>query len=535
MVNVMKNRNMRYPYYDVPDLYTLRELIENGKNKGQDRTVFYTNDVEQRPISFIEFSELVFCLGTFLLARGYRKNNIGILSENRFEWCLSFFGICNSSNVVVPLDKNENKEEIIRLIKHSECKALFYSEKYKNIIEEAEDIVCFSIDRIDDYVEEGRKLIEEGNSVFESIEIDKKDLAAIVYTSGTTGDKKGVMLSHENIVTDTVATCRNVIASNTQILLPFYHTFSWASGMLAVFIYCVDAHISIDLKRIIRDLKQNRPQNISAVPMMVEMIYKNIWNNAKKQNKQDKLKNTIALSNFLMNIGIDLRKKLFKEIHESLGGNLETIICGGAALDKEIEKSLYDLGFTVISGYGISECSPVVAVNRNRDFRFGSVGRVLSCNEVRINDPDEKGIGEIYVSGSNVMSGYYKDEEATRDAFDGKWFKTGDYGYMDDGFLYITGRKKNLIVLANGENVSAEEIEQKLLKIEHVKEVLVYEENKKIVAEFYLDGKITEEKLKADVDKYNRSVPQHKNISYIKIRNIPFEKTTTLKIKRDKK
>ena len=266
--------------------------------------------------------------------------------------------------------------------------------------------------------------------------------------------------------------------------------------------------------------------------MMVEMIYKNILNSIKRQKKEKQFNTMLYISNFLMKLGIDLRRQIFKEIHDSFGGNLEIIICGGAALDPDIEKALYDIGFTVISGYGITECSPVVAVNRNKDFRFGSVGRILGCNEVRIDEPDEKGIGEILVSGTNVMKGYYKDEKATNEVFDGKWFKTGDYGYIEDDYLFITGRKKNLIVLANGENVSAEEIEMKLMKLEYVKEVLVYEQDNKIVAEFYLDDKITKDTLEKDIEKYNRSVPLYKNISYIKIRDIPFEKTTTMKIKR---
>lgn len=524
--------NKKYKYYDIPELDTLVKLIDYGRTKGQNRTVFYTNEDNSRPISFIEFSDMVRYLGTFLLNKGYRNSHIGILSENSFKWCLTYFGITNSSNVVVPLDRNENDIEINKLIKFSDCEAIFYSSKCKKLIEGIKDIELFELDKMDEYLEIGRKLIEEGNNEFENINIDKDDLAAIVFTSGTTGDKKGVMLSHYNLVSDAVYTCRNVYAQNTQLLLPLHHTFSWASGLLAVFLYCVDAHISTDLKRILKDLKDNKPQNISAVPMMVEMIYKNILNNIKRQKKEKQFSTMLYISNFLMKLGIDLRRKIFKEIHDSFGGNLEIIICGGAALDPDIEKALYDIGFTVISGYGITECSPVVAVNRNKDFRFGSVGRILGCNEVKIDEPDEKGIGEILVSGSNVMKGYYKDEKATKEVFDGKWFKTGDYGYIEDDYLFITGRKKNLIVLANGENVSAEEIETKLMKLEYVKEVLVYEQDNKIVAEFYLDDKITKETLDEDIEKYNRSVPLYKNISYIKIRDIPFEKTTTMKIKR---
>ena len=527
----MINHNNTYAYYDVLKPVTLCDLIRLGKENWKDKTAFYTED--GNTISYSEFSDMVSCLGTFIISQGFTDAHIGILSENSVSWCLAFFGICNSGNVVVPLDKNESDEEIQKLLRQSDCEALFYSEKFEKRIDKIDGVKCFSLGEINDYVDKGKQMIERGTDVFEKADIDKDRLAAIVFTSGTMGDKKGVMLSHENLVSDAYETCRYVKAKDTQILLPLHHTFAWASGMLAMFFYGVSAHISSDLKRIVKDLNNNKPQNISAVPMMVEMIYKNILNSAKKQNKEAKLKRMITFSNFLMSMGIDIRRKLFREIHDSFGGELQLIICGGAALDTDIEKGLYDLGFTVLSGYGITECSPVVSVNRNKDFRFGSVGKPLCCNEVKIADKNEKGVGEILVSGSNVMKGYYKDIQATEEAFDGKWFKTGDYGYIDkDGYLFITGRKKNLIVLANGENVAAEEIEMKLMKLGYVKEVMVYEENQKIVAEFYLDDKISKETLDKDIARYNDSVPQYKNISYIKVRDIPFEKTTTLKIKR---
>ena len=237
-----------------------------------------------------------------------------------------------------------------------------------------------------------------------------------------------------------------------------------------------------------------------------------------------------------MSIGIDKRREIFKEIHDSFGGNLEVIICGGAGLDTKIEKDFYDFGIQILNGYGITECSPVVAVNRPHDYKFGSVGKILPCNKVKIADPDKDGAGEILVSGTNVMKGYYKDPESTAEAFDGEWFKTGDYGMIDeDGFLFITGRKKNLIILSNGENVSPEGIEQELMRLPYVKEVVVYEEDGHIVGEFYLDDENYSEAkdmLKNDVDLYNRSAPKHRNLARFKIRNIPFVKTTTMKIKR---
>ncbi|MBO7697570.1 MAG: AMP-binding protein, partial [Erysipelotrichaceae bacterium] len=295
-------------------------------------------------------------------------------------------------------------------------------------------------------------------------------------------------------------------------------------------------HFSSNMRRIMKDLQTNKPQNLSAVPMMVEMIYNGIWTNAINNKQENKLRFALRLSRFLMMLGIDKRKQIFKQIHDSFGGNLDYIICGGATLDRKIEKDFYDFGIQVVIGYGITECSPVVAVNRPNDYRFGSVGKVIPCNKVKIADPDKDGIGEILVSGTNVMQGYYNDPEATAEAFDGEWFKTGDFGRLDkDGFLYITGRKKNLIILSNGENVSPEGIELKLMRLPYVKEVVVYEENGEIVGEFYLDEENYSEArtmLKNDIDYYNHSVQKYRNIARFKIRDIPFIKTTTMKIKR---
>lgn len=536
-------RNRPYPYYDIAEVATLRDLIAYGETHGAENTIFYTGRQNDEPMSFIEAAEEIRSVGTYLQELGFQGSHIALLGENSTEWCLSYFAIANSGNVVVPLDKELSAEDLAELIEHCGCEAIVYSEKYREQIAWFQDrggdfpeMRYFSLAQFPEYLEQGRKLLEAGSTLFDRAPVEPDTLACIVYTSGTSGKSKGVMLTHGNLASDVVATCKCVTARNTQIFLPMNHTFSWASAMFAAFLYSVDAHISGSMKRIVKDLNRNKPQNISAVPLMVEMLYNGIWNNARKQGREQRLKNMLTLSHMLMGLGIDARKRLFRQIHESFGGRLETIICGGAALDDKLQRGLFDLGINVINGYGITECSPVVAVNRNHDFRFGSVGKPLPCNRVMIHGPDENGIGEIYVSGSNVMKGYYKDPEATAEAFDGEWFKTGDYGRMDkDGFLYITGRKKNLIILANGKNVSPEELEQKLGRIEYVREVAVYEENRDITAEFFLDEenyRDARERLAEDVKAFNSKMPSSKNVKKIKVRDIPFEKTTTMKIKR---
>lgn len=536
-------KNKPYPYYEMPEVKTLRDLIAYGRDRGGDRTIFYTGKQNDEPMSFKTAYRYAEACGTFLLDRGLEDCRIALLGENSTEWCLSYFGIANSGNIVVPLDKELPTEDLVELLIHCGCSAIFYSDKMKDRIaffqspeSKCPEILYFPLSSFMEYVTRGEELLESGDRRFAEKSITPDTLACIVYTSGTSGKSKGVMLSHGNLASDVVATCQCVTARNTQIFLPMNHTFSWASAMFAVFLYSVDAHISGNMKRIVKDLNRNKPQNISAVPLMVEMLYNGIWNNARKQGLEKKLKNTVKLSHVLQHVGIDVRKRLFRSIRENFGGNLETIICGGAALDDKLQRGLYDFGITVINGYGITECSPVVAVNRNNDWRFGSVGKPLPCNKVKIAFPDENGVGEIYVSGSNVMQGYYRDPEATREAFDGEWFKTGDYGRIDkDGFLYITGRKKNLIILANGKNVSPEELEQKLRRLEYVKEVAVYEEERDITAEFFLNLEEypdAQSRLDEDVKRFNAAMPASKNIHRVRLRDVPFEKTTTMKIKR---
>ena len=524
-----------YPYYETPDINTLRELVEYGKEKGGDKPFLFNND--DTYITSKEFAEFNRELGTFILNKGLSKTNIGIIGENTCEWYISFFSIMNSGNVVVPLDRNLSNAEKTDLVERCGCKAIFYSKKESKFIETLkEGIQLYSFDDLNQFREEGRKRIEEGDDSYDRLVIDKDDLATIVFTSGTSGDMKGVMLTHLNLMSDTIACCKCVRSHDTQIFLPLHHTFPWASAMFSIIVCGGTVHFSSNMRRIMKDMQTNKPENLSAVPMMVEMIHNGIWTNAAKNKQDKKLKLALKLSRFLMWLGIDKRREIFKEIHDSFGGNLKIILCGGATLDEKIEREFYDFGILILSGYGITECSPVVSVNRQNDFRFGSVGKILPCNNVRIDDPDKDGIGEILVSGANVMKGYYKDPESTAAAFDGEWFKTGDYGRFDkDGFLYITGRKKNLIILSNGENVSPEGIEIKLMRLPYVKEVVVYEEDGDIVGEFYLDEENFSEArtmLKNDIDYYNHSVQKYRNIVRYKIREIPFIKTTTMKIKR---
>ena len=537
--------NKPYPLYEMPVVWTLRELVENGREKGESVTAFYRGRHNNQPITFGDCSRMIERLGTYLLSLGLHSDHIAIIGENSTEWVLSFLAVTNSGNTAVPVDRGLPHEDLAELVLHCDCRAIIYSEQSRSAMEFLQglgkpytDIMYMPLSEFDAFVADGARLLDAGNTQFKDAgaTIGRDTLASIVYTSGTSGKRKGVMLSHGNLASDTVGACRNAQAENAQLLLPLHHTFAWSSQMLAAFIYIKDLHISGNLKHLLKDFQQNCPQNVAAVPMMVDMLYKSIWDTAKRNGSDKSLKRGIRLSRFLMKFGIDRRRSLFREVHKNFGGRFALIICGGAALDPETEKGLYDLGIQVLNGYGITECSPIVSVNRNYHYKIGSVGLPLSCNRIKIDNPDENGIGEIMVAGSNVMLGYYKDPEGTKEAFEGEWFRTGDYGRIDtEGFLFITGRKKNLIILANGENVMPEELEMKLGRLEYVLDVVCYEEDGGITAEFYLDEEHFSEarsRLEKDIDIFNRTMPIQKNISGVKIRDIPFEKTTTMKIKR---
>lgn len=532
-------------YGDFPDMDTVKEIVLYGAKKGGTKKHLVFNNFEGK-VQEKNFSETFYDLtgiGQYLYDLGMKDKKVAILSENSFYWAMVYYACATSKLTAVPLDPKLTDADLTELMVRSGCSAIIYTKEFESAVKmmKATDGVVLTeyikFEEFDELVKKGHESLDAGNKSYLDEEVKADDVAFIVYTSGTTGKSKGVMLTHKNVASNAISTCRAMTASHTIAFLPFHHTLSWASALIASPLLAEWGYICKSLKDIQKDMVDYHPQHFSAVPLAVETIYKKIWYTAKKTGRDEILKKGLKISNFLMKFGIDVRRKLFKEVIENLGGELEMIICGGAYLDTKYEKGLYDMGIQVVNGYGITECSPVVTCNRLDDFRFGSAGKALDCNEIKINDPDEDGVGEVYVRGTNVMKGYYNDPEATAEAFDGEWFKTGDYGYLDkDGFLYFRGRKKNLIVLSNGKNVSPEELEDKLSGIEYVKEVVVYEENGAITAEFWLDTveqPDAKEKIKADVREFNKSMPVFKQVTKVKTRDTEFPKTTTLKIKRN--
>lgn len=445
-----------------------------------------------------------------------------------------------SGNVAVLLDKDLNCEEQRELLKKSDSDVCICSTGYWDIAEELSkqntNVEFISMKSISEKME-NESAIGEIITQCEQ-QIDEKKLAAIFFTSGTSGESKGVMLSQANMMADINMACKNfVLQGNVLAVLPFHHAFGLLTAVLKPFNYEHMVFINSSLKTIKRDMLYSQPHTIMLVPLFVETFYKEIWHVAKENGQESVLKVTMWISKILLFVGIDIRRKIFKKVLESFGGNLKYIICGGAALSPKFVKEFRNWGIEILNGYGITECSPVIAVNRNYYHRDGSVGQVLQGCNIRISEKDKNNIGEIQVKGSNVMMGYYNNHLETRNAFVEDWFKTGDLGYLDkDGFLYITGRKKNLIILPNGENVSPEELEQRIMRISYVKEVVVLEKEGQICAKVFFDKEIEREaeiKIHSAIMDLNRTLPNYKKISKVLICEKEFEKTTTRKIKRN--
>lgn len=570
----MKNRN--YPLYELEEYESLNEMIYRKAEKCGSAMAFqYMRGKALYHVSYQEFLNDIIIAGNYISNHIESPAHIAILGENSYQWLVIFAAVVMSGNVAVPLDKELDSAGIRELLISSDSVLCIYSSLYEDIVDEirketAGTDTAVRFLSMDAFQALQKPNMREGNvqkndgadhAVLEkwNFALDIKAMAVLFFTSGTSGRSKGVMLSQENMISDINSACKNFSLEGTTLaVLPFHHSFGLFMAVFALFNWEQTIFINASLRNIKRDMLAAKPQTMLLVPLFVETFYRTIWQTAKEQGNERKLRLGIALSNFLLRCGIDVRKKLFRSILDGFGGELAYIICGGAPLQEKYIHEFRAIGIEILNGYGITECAPVVSTNRNHYHRDGSVGQILKGCDVRIQsdtihsivnevktltDLDTHVVGEIQVKGKNVMLGYYQDKKATEEAFDDGWFKTGDLGYVDsDGFLYITGRKKNLIILSNGENVSPEELEALLLDFELVKEVLVYAQEGKITAEVFPDFEVKsgdEEdantisvRLQKIVDDCNQRLPVYKRIQNLKIRQEEFEKTTTKKIKR---
>ena len=556
-----------YAFNEAVKIDTIKEMMDLAVRDASKNIAFeYRNEKNKEEIvkvTYEEFQKDTYYLGTALSTINMLKNHIAVIGDNSYEWLTVYLTVLKSNGVIVPIDKELTAKEIINVLKSSESEVLFYSGKYEKHIEEFKKelpnvkyFINFQKEDDDEnslsyskFIEKGKKEYGAGNTTY--VEIEHEDtncLKMLVYTSGTTGDPKGVMLTEHNLVS-VVYYGLQVATVYTKCLsvLPYHHTYEAVAGILVALHKHVTICINDSLKNVLKNLQTFKPDYIYLVPAFTEVFYKSIWANAKKTGKDKILKIMIPVSNGLRKVGIDLRSKLFKSIHEAFGGNLREIICGGAPIRPEIGKFFNDIGVMLLNGYGISECSPLVSVNRPKFNDSSTVGVILPCCEVEIRNPNKDGDGEIWVKGDIVMMGYYKDPERTEKVLKDGWFNTEDYGKVNKkGQLVINGRKKNVIVLSNGKNIYPEEIENYVLRVPYVQETIVKAvKNDKgqeisLCAEVFLNQEKIEElgienvedTLKKDIAKATRELPSWKHIQSVEIRKTEFIKTTTNKIKR---
>ena len=503
-------------------------------------------------VTFSEFYDDTRYLGAGLCALGLEEGHIACAAKNSYRWIVSYMSRLMSKGVFVPMDKDLPEKDLINVLKVSNSCAVFYdsstaSQLMNNahLLPDIKYFICLDKD-IDDgrFISFDRVMQlgkEAGLEVFEnSVNEDKDILKLLVFTSGTTGASKGVMLSENNLIAQVnygLKVC-NVLSVGLSVL-PMCHTYEAVVDIFSS-IHCrATMCINTSLKQVLSDFKLFKPDYIIIVPLFAEMFISGIQRNIKKQGKEKKFEFGVKLTKTLRKIGIDVRRKVFADILNEFGGNLKLIICGGAAIRKEIGEFFDVLGITLIGGYGITECSPLVSVNTFSDNSFDSVGHRIPCMEWKIHKPDDNGEGEILVKGDNVMLGYYNDPEQTEKAFKNGWFRTGDYGRITaDDKLIITGRKKNLIVLNNGKNIYPEEIENLIMGIDYISEVVVkskrniHGDEVALIAEIYCEEEHNKDisEIEADIKNALCELPPYKQIDTVKLRDKPFKKTLSRKI-----
>ena len=555
--------------YDADKFDTIREYINSAIKKFPDNNAFilknkYNGEVHYTNISYTRFGEELKALGTALINLGLENKRIAIIGKNRYEWVLSFVSILCGVGVTVPLDKGLPEQEIIMSLERAKADAVIfedeYSETMKNLQKTNKNIkefICMNSDgdhsfkTVSELVELGKKLVADGDNRYEKHKIVPNEVASIIFTSGTTSMSKAVMLSNKNIASNiyNINCAEKVYDTDVNLaFLPLHHTF----GSTILLLGLADGVTNVfcdGLRHIQENLKEYKVSVFVCVPLLLEAMYKKIYAEVDKQGKTKILKFANSISRILLKLGIDIRRKVFKQILDNLGGNIRFVISGASAIDKNVAKGFYDFGILAVQGYGLTETSPVLTAENEKCIKFGSVGLPLPEVEIKIDNPNDEGIGEIVAKGPNIMLGYYEMEEETSKVLKDGWFYTGDLGYIDkDGFLFITGRKKNVLVLKNGKNVYPEEIELLINNLPYVVESMVFGTpkaddlivsakivyNKDIVNQKF--GDILELDLKdiiwKDIKKINSTLANYKHIKNLIITDEPMIKTTTQKVKR---
>lgn len=576
-VEEVKNSKDPYVRYrDIRPITDLKQMMESSAQLYGSHIAFHVKDRVggvYRGITYQQTKLDMEAFGTALMSLGLSGKRIAVIGENGYEWEISYLAVICGTGIVVPLDKELLALELEQLINTAEVECVIYQQKYEPIFQEiarrgetglhtlinmnakaadGQDHVL----RFSDLLEKGRALIAGGNRSFLDAQIYRDEMSALLFTSGTTGIAKGVMLSHGNLVEDLMASPTLVEVLPTDVffsVLPIHHTYECTCGFLLPLYRGASIAYCEGLRYIVKNLAESRPTIFLSVPLILESLYKKIWQNAKKSGKAKTLQRAVAVNRVTKKVGVDLSTVFFKQVSALFGGRMKVIICGGAPIDPEILQGIRDLGINALQGYGLTECSPICALNPDRQPKNDSAGYPPPGFGLKIHEPDpETGIGEICAQGGNVMLGYFRDPEATAEVLRDGWFHTGDLGYLDeDYFVHITGRIKNVIITKNGKNVYPEELEYYLNKIPYVEESLVWgKENdatgetsitaavradeeaiKSVLGSVYTDQDV-KKLIQREVDKINLDLPLFKQIRRIEVRKEEFEKTTAKKIKR---
>ena len=559
----------KYVDHEVPPFYNIKDLMQQTVKLYGD-TVAYKfksgNGDEVKEVTYREFDTETEYIGTGLFSLGLAGGHIGCAGENSYRWIVTCLAALKGSGVFCTIDKELPESDLINIINGGEDDVVFCDKKREEIFKRIRDqlpnvkyFVCF--DRAEDegeflsydkLLEKGKQLYESGERGYDRLSNDVMELKLLIYTSGTTGIAKGVMLSEKNICSMVYYGLRTSQVRPVGLsVLPYHHSYELVAGILVAIRYGATVCINESLKRVLKNLQLYKPQYIYLVPGFLEVFYRSVWANIEKKGKTKTVKNALKVSDSLRKVGIDVRRKLFAEIHEAFGGNLEKIVCGGAPLRPEIGKFFESIGIILCNGYGITECSPLVAANRDDETAdCSTVGFPLECLDVKIANPNEEGVGEIAVRGETVMMGYYHNPEATAEVFDDEgFFYTGDYGRFNDlGQIIITGRKKNIIILGNGKNIYPEEIEAYVCNVPYITDCIVYADRDEegvevsLCAECAVDAETLAgtdrdelcKKVKSDVFAACSVLPSYKQVARIVVRDKPFVKTTSNKIRRNK-
>ena len=555
------------PFYEVREIKDLKDMLAQSVAIYGDKTVFLIKEEKGGPyteISYNRFNKDVDAFGTALMDLGIEDMRVAILAESRYEWYITYMATVNGTGIVVPLDKELPQAEIANLIRRAHCNVVVYSSaKTKDIeairtqIPSVKHFICMdqepeaqTVLSFQTMLGRGRDLLQAGSRSFLDAVIDPNAMRIILFTSGTTSDAKAVMLSHYNIAFNLMEMCKMLyIGPGDTFLsvLPLHHTYECTCGFLCQVYRGSTVAQCEGLRYIVKNMQESKVSIMLVVPLMIESFHHKIFS---KEN-EPKLRKAIAISNTLRKMGIDIRRKLFARVHETFGGKLKLLISGGAPVDPAMLKDMQDIGIHAVQGYGLTECAPILAVNRDVFYKNGAAGMILPGVDVRIIDVDENGNGEIIGKGANIMLGYYENEEATRESIIDGYFHTGDIGYIDkDRFVFITGRKKNVIITKNGKNIFPEEIETLLCRQPYIKEALVYGKEEddgdtSVSAEIFPDYDAVKEAFgesfspddlrKAigdEVKDVNRMLTSYKAIKNFHVRDTEFEKTTSKKIRR---